>query len=150
MLQLRSFACIFAVDMSNTRFATVVHVLTVLADRPDEWLSSDWIAGSININPVIVRKELGALQDQGWVISRKGKEGGYMLAVSSNKIVLADVYKLVKNTDVLGKKNLHPNPKCPVGKDINAKLEALFRETDEQVFALLRKKTLKDFVSQFR
>lgn len=139
----------FAIDMNNTRFATVIHILTVLATQPDEWLSSDWIAESININPVIVRKELGALQEQGWVISRKGKEGGSMLHVPGDKIILADIYKLVKNTDVLGKKNLCPNPQCPVGKDINVKLEALFSETDELVFASLRKKTLKDFVKQF-
>ncbi len=135
--------------MNNTRFATIIHILTILAKSPSEWLSSDWIADSININPVIVRKELGVLQDQGWVISRKGKEGGSMLNVSSDEITLADIYKAVKNTNVLGKKNLCPNTKCPIGKDINTELEGLFAETDEIVFAALQRRTLRDFVGQF-
>lgn len=135
--------------MNNTRFATIVHILTLLAKNRGEWLNSDWIAGSICINPVIVRKELGMLQEQGWVVSRKGKEGGSMLQVPSNEITLADIYKAVKNSNVLGKKNLHTNSKCPVGKNINRQLDNLFNETDEMVFASLRHRSLKDFVKQF-
>ncbi len=135
--------------MNNTRFATIIHILTLLAKCPDEWLSSDWIAGSIQINPVIVRKELGLLQEQGWVVSKKGKEGGSMLNASSCEISLADIYKAVKNTNVLGKKNSSPNPKCPIGRDINNKLESLFDETDEIVYNALLQRTLKSFVEQF-
>lgn len=135
--------------MNNTRFATIIHILTILAKNPGEWLSSEWIAGSIHINPVIVRKELGVLQDRGWVVSRKGKEGGSMLQVSSSEITLADIYKSVKNTNVLGKKNLCPNLKCPIGKDINKELEDLFAETDEIVFGALKHRTLESFVKQF-
>jgi DNA-binding IscR family transcriptional regulator len=135
--------------MNNTRFATVIHILTILAKFPGEWLNSDWIAESININPVIVRKELGALQEQGWVTSRKGKDGGTMLNVSSDQITMADIYSIVKNSEVLGKKNLSPNPKCPIGKDINKRLDKLSVETDDLVVASLKGKTLKDFVEQF-
>lgn len=135
--------------MNNTRFATVIHILTILAKYPTELLSSDWIAASINVNPVIVRKELGALQELGWISSRKGKDGGSMLNISSDLITLADIYKIVKNSDVLGKKNLKPNTKCPIGKDINAKLDKLSTETDELVLSSLRDQTLKNFVAQF-
>lgn len=90
--------------MNNTRFATVIHILTLLANFPDEWLSSDLVAGSININPVIVRKELGVLQSAGLVVSRKGKDGGSKLKKASEDISLSEVYLSVKNSDVLGKK----------------------------------------------
>lgn len=136
--------------MNNTKFATVIHILTILAKYPGEWLSSDWIADSININPVIVRKELGLLQAQGWVTTRKGKEGGSTLHIASDEITLADIYKTVKNSDVLGKKNLSPNPKCPIGKDINKELDTLFTETDGLVLAFLQRRKLKDFVAQFK
>lgn len=136
--------------MNNTRFATIIHILTLLAKSPSEWLSSDWIAGSININPVIVRKELGVLQEQGWVTSRKGKEGGSMLTVSADKITLEAIFKIVKNSDILGRKNLNTSAKCPVGKRINKKLETLFIETENRVSAALKQKTLKDFTEQFQ
>lgn len=135
--------------MNNTRFATIIHILTLLATRPGEWMNSDWIASSINTNPVIVRKELGILQEHGWVTSRKGKDGGFILNISSDKITLAELYTVVKNSDVLGKKNLNPSSKCPIGKDINKNLETLFTETDELVFASLQTKTLKSFMDQF-
>lgn len=135
--------------MNNTKFATVIHILTVLATKPDEWVSSDWIAGSISVNPVVVRRELGLLQERGWVVSRKGKEGGSRLAAPAAQIRLGDIYQAVKNSDVLGKKNNCPNPACPIGKDINAKLDALFAETDDLVVRSLVTKTLADFARQF-
>jgi DNA-binding IscR family transcriptional regulator len=135
--------------MSNTRFATLIHILTVLAKYPDQWLSSEWIARSIQINPVIVRKELGVLQELGWVISKKGKEGGSMLNVTACDISLAEIYKAVKNSNVLGKKNECTNTACSIGRKINKELESLFEETDEIVYQALQHKTLKGFVEQF-
>lgn len=135
--------------MKNTRFATIIHILTLLAKFPDQWLSSEWIAESININPVIVRKELSVLHKLGWVVSKKGKEGGTMLYVSSCEISMADIFNAVKNSNVLGKKNGCTDTKCQVGKEINKALENLFEETDEIVVSALQKKSLKAFVDQF-
>ena len=135
--------------MNNTRFATLIHILTLLARNPGQWVSSDWLAQSIHINPVIVRKELSVLQEMGWVISKKGKEGGSMLHISSCEISLAEIYNAVKNSNVLGKKNDCDGSKCPVGKSINNELEKLFEETDEVVVNALQHKSLKSFVDQF-
>ena len=136
--------------MNNTRFATIIHILTLLGKFPNQWLSSEWIAESICINPVIVRKELAVLHKLGWVKSKKGKEGGTMLDVSSCEISMADIFNAVKNSNVLGKKNTCTDTKCPVGKDINAKLQTLFDETDEIVVNFLKDKSLKDFVERFK
>src|SRR5699024_10341016 len=107
------------------------------------------IAGSININPVIVRKELGILKELGWVVSKKGKEGGSMLRVSSSEISLADIYKAVKNSNVLGKKNKCDTTKCPVGRNINKELELLFDKTDEILNNSLQHNSMKNFVRHF-
>ena len=135
--------------MNNTRFATLIHILTLLAKSPGEWLNSEWIAQSIGVNPVVVRRELKVLQDLGWVVSKKGKDGGTMLDVSSCEISMADIYNAVKNVNVLGKKNECSSTKCPVGKDINKALEELFMETDSAVVDALKHKSLKSFVDQF-
>jgi len=135
--------------MNNTRFATAIHILTLLDHNPQVWLTSEWIAGSINVNPVVVRKELGALREAGLVISRKGKEGGSMLAKESVDISLDTIYDAVRNAEVLGRKNQHTNPLCPVGKQINEKLDDLFVETDRLLKHFLAGKTLRDFSQQF-
>lgn len=135
--------------MNNTRFATAVHIMTLLAKSPQEWLTSDWIAGSINVNPVIVRKEISVLREAGLIISRQGKEGGSQLAMSADLISISEIYKAVKNTEVLGKKNQNPNPACSVGKEINAHLNTLFEETDQLVVNFLGNKSLQEFADQF-
>ena len=135
--------------MSNTRFATAIHIMTLLAKCQEEWLTSDWIAGSININPVIVRKELGILRDANLVVSKQGKVGGSQIASDPSKIKISDIYKAVKNSEVLGKKNKNPNPICPIGKDINENLKNLFIETDQIVINFLGNKNLKEFSDQF-
>jgi DNA-binding IscR family transcriptional regulator len=135
--------------MNNTRFATAIHIMTLLAESPQDWLTSEWMAGSININPVIVRKEIGVLKEAGLIISRQGKVGGTQLAKSSDLITISDIYLAVKNTEVLGKRNNNPNPICTVGRNINSHLNVLFGETDQLVLKFLGNKTLKEFTEQF-
>lgn len=135
--------------MNNTRFATAIHILCLLSKYTTEWMSSEWIAGSINVNPVMVRKELSVLQEKGWIVSRKGKEGGSRLQVKGSEILLGDVYQAVRNSDILGKKNLKTNPKCPIGKEINNRLDSVYFETDRIVLASLNEQTLQHFVDQF-
>ena len=136
--------------MNNTRFSTAVHILTLLAKSPGDWLTSDWIAGSININPVIVRKEISVLRNAGLVISKQGKEGGAKLAKSPGNITLADILKAINDNDLMGKKNQNPNPDCSVGKLINTELDQLYTEVDKQVEHFLESKSLKEFCENFK
>lgn len=135
--------------MNNTRFATAVHIMTLLAKSPQDWLSSEWMAGSININPVIVRKEISVLREGGLIVSKQGKEGGSQLSKNADSISISEIYSVVKNTEVLGKKNQNPNPVCSVGKEINNHLTQLFLETDELVVKFLGNKSLQEFSDQF-
>lgn len=136
--------------MNNTRFATAIHILTLLAAQPEEWLNSEYIAGSINVNPVVVRREIGILNEAGLIITKKGKDGGVQLSKSSQKIFLSDIYNAVKNSEVLGKKNKNTNPDCPIGKQINEKLENLFEEINTVVSQNLNNRTLAEFFEQFK
>lgn len=149
MLQLKFVYLCNVITMNNTRFATAVHIMTLLAKSPQDWLTSDWVAGSINVNAVIVRKEIGVLREAGLIISRQGKEGGSQLAKDAGTITISDIYKAVKNTEVLGKKNQNPNPACSVGKEINVHLNTLFEETDQLVINFLGDKSLQEFADQF-
>lgn len=135
--------------MNNTRFATAIHIMTLLAASPQDWLTSEWMAGSININPVVVRKELSILKQSGLIVSRQGKEGGSQLSRNADSILISEIYQAVKNTEVLGKKNQNPNPVCNVGRDINNHLNTLFANTDNLVISFLGNTTLKDFTDQF-
>jgi DNA-binding IscR family transcriptional regulator len=135
--------------MNNGRFAIALHILTLLEKAKGELLSSDYLAGSININPAMVRKELISLRKSGFVTGKEGKNGGSALAINAKDISLATVYESVKQVSVLGNQKNTPNPKCPVGKNINKHLDHLYQETELALLHQLGKKSLADFSSQF-
>ncbi|GGH66443.1 Rrf2 family protein [Filimonas zeae] len=135
--------------MNNGRFSISVHILTLLATSQGELLSSEWIAGSININPVLVRKELSNLREHGLVISKEGKNGGAQLAKPARDILLSEVYEAVKQSPVLGVAKNTPNPDCLVGRQINQHLDDLYEEVDRALLAKLGQTTLEAFCKKF-
>ncbi|OCX52913.1 Rrf2 family transcriptional regulator [Mucilaginibacter sp. PPCGB 2223] len=136
--------------MNNSRFSTSVHILTLLANAAKgEVLTSDYLAGSININPVLVRKELINLRKHGLVESREGKNGGVYLNKPADSICLSEVYQAVQSTPILGKAKNKPNPACPVGRQIGAHLENLYAGAEQALIQQLGNTTLQQFVDQF-
>lgn len=135
--------------MNNGRFAIALHILILLDKAEGEFLSSDYLAGSINVNPVMIRKELINLKKQGFVISKEGKNGGATLAKPATAITLGDIYQSVKQGVLLGNQKNVPNPKCPVGKDINKHLFKLYDDTERKLVDDLNTQTLANFSGQF-
>lgn len=134
--------------MNNGRFATCIHILTLLAGEEGKWLSSGYIAGSININPVLVRKEIIGLRLHGFIASKEGKGGGSMLAMPPEKILLSDVYKATGQGSLLGRTN-DTNSQCPIGRHINRHIDELYEAAGQAVLKKLAKTTLADFRAQF-
>jgi Rrf2 family protein len=133
----------------NGRFPIAVHILTLLSKAADELLSSDYIAGSININPALARKEISNLRNLGLITSKEGKSGGYSLGKYSKQITLADVYLAVKTQPVLGVAKNTPNPDCPVGKQINKNIDQLYADLDKTLLKKLGSISIEDFSNQF-
>ena len=136
--------------MNNGRFAIALHILTLLDKAKGELLSSAYLAGSININPAMVRKELSNLREHGFVVSKEGKNGGSSLAISANNITLGQVYQSVRQLSLLGNQKNTPNPKCPIGKNINEHLNNLYNDTELVLIAQLSKQSLADFSKKFK
>ena len=135
--------------MTSGRFSISVHILTLLAGTVGEWCSSEYLAGSININPVLVRKELISLKKHGLIVSKEGKSGGSALAKSAALIDMSDIYNAVRPEHFLGKSINQPNPRCPVGKQINQHLESLYTESEKVLVASLGNMTLAEFCQKF-
>ena len=134
----------------NGRFQIATHIMTLLSSAGGEVLSSEYIAGSVNINPVLIRKELSNLIQHGLVVSKEGKSGGYTLAKPAAQITLADVYSAVQTKSVLGKARNTPNPKCPVGKQINQHLNQLNSEIELSIINQLAQQSIAEFTQQFK
>ncbi len=133
----------------NGQFQIALHILTLLSRANDELLSSDYIAGSININPALARKEISNLRNHGLISSKEGKNGGYSLSKPSGQISLADIYQAVKTQPVLGSAKNMPNPDCPVGKQINKNIDLIYADLDKTLLEKLGNMSLADFSKQF-
>ena len=72
-----------------------------------------------------------------------------MLARPATQITLADVYLAVKNQPVLGIAKNTPNPACPVGKQLNKKLDELYIDLDQTLLKKLGSITIEDFANKF-
>lgn len=114
--------------MVNQQFATAVHVMTALGyscskrkskKEPNELLSSEFIAKSVNTNPVVIRRLLGQLSKAGLVQTTRGKMGGVCLAKDASLITLKDIYLGIEFTEKITPHNKSPHPDCPVSTNIH-------------------------------
>lgn len=135
--------------MNNGRFPISLHILTLLASEEGVLRSSDYLAGSININPVLVRKEISNLRKHGMIESKEGKSGGATLARPADQILLSEIYHAVQQSALLGNSKNKPNPNCPIGRQINQHLDQLYDELENTLLSKLAHMTLGDFVKQF-
>ena len=101
---------------NSSRFTVAVHVLTLLAYEEGRALTSDYIAGSVNTNPVVIRRVLGLLSKAGLISTTEGAGGGTVLAKPAKRISLADVLHAVEQGELFALPPNDPNPLCPVGR----------------------------------
>lgn len=132
----------------STRFRIAIHILTLLDKAQGELLSSDYIAGSLNTNPALVRKEISNLRNFGLITSKEGKGGGYVLGKPAQQIRLSEIYQTAQPL-VLTQSKTEPNPNCPVGKQINQKIGELHTGIDNAIVKKLNTITLAAFSKQF-
>jgi Rrf2 family protein len=134
----------------NARFQIAIHILTLLDYEQGTLVSSDYIAGSLNTNPALVRKEISNLRNHGLIESKEGKGGGYTLGKPATQITLADVFKTLNVESVLGTSKNKPNPDCPIGRQIDREIGKLYNGIDATVLASLSNVTLAQFTQQFK
>lgn len=133
---------------ANSQFSMAVHILTLLAKAGNENLKSEYVAGSVNTNPVVIRRILSQLGQAGLVASQTGAAGGTRLARDPGQISLCEIYKAVSCGEVFALHSRAPNQDCPVGRNIEAVLCNLQKEIDSTVGDKLRQYTLEDVLEK--
>ena len=124
-----------------------VHVLAVLAYKEGDRVTSALLAGSINTNPVMVRRLLLALQRAKLVETRKGAGSGSRLSRSPGRINLADIYRAVEMVEPFATPSRKPNSACPVGHCIRETLDKVFASAQTALEHDLEKTTLAGVIS---
>ena len=130
----------------SSRFTVALHIFSCVDTFKDECkVTSDFLASSINTNPVIIRRILGQLKSAGLIEVARGT-GGITPTRPLSEITFYDVYKAVDpiEDDELFHFHENPNPDCPVGRNIhnllNDKLDAIQKAMEDE----MKKYTIED------
>lgn len=106
----------------SSRFTIGTHVMIMIALRGDKTkVTSDFLAESVGVNPVIIRKTLSQLKKAGLIHVARGT-GGATLSKTVDEISLLDIYRAVECLGTRGQLfgfHDHPNPDCPIGHNIH-------------------------------
>ncbi|WP_201710243.1 Rrf2 family transcriptional regulator [Streptococcus salivarius] len=129
-----------------SRFTIAVHILTLIAQNKgnETKLTSDLMAGSVGVNPVIIRKTLSQLKKAELISVQRGT-GGASLLKDPEEINLLQVYRAVDSIGPSGQLfSFHdnPNPACPVGRNIHGILDQSLEDVQMAMEKELEKKTL--------
>ncbi len=130
----------------SSRFTIGLHILTAIDTFQNEYkVTSDFLAGSIQTNPVVVRKILGQLKKAGLIESSQGV-AGITIPKPLDQITFYDVYTAVEPVEEGDLFRFHdsPNPDCPVGRNIHRLLDGKLREIQNAMEEKMRRYTLAD------
>lgn len=130
----------------SSRFTIGLHILTAIdMFQKDYKVTSDFLAGSIRTNPIVVRKILGQLKKAGLIHSSQGV-AGITMAKPLEEISFYDVYSAIEPVEDGDLFRFHddPNPDCPVGRNIHELLDGKLREIQSAMEEKMRGYTLAD------
>ncbi len=136
----------------TSRFTIALHLFAcVEVFRNERKVTSDFLAGSINTNPVIIRKILTQLKSAGLIRVLRGT-GGIELTREPSAITFYDVYQAIEPVENGDLFHFHeaPNPQCPVGRNIHALLDDKLQAIQNAMEEKMREYTLADLQTGIR
>ena len=111
----------------SSRFTIAIHMLTCMETFKEDYkITSDFLASSINVNPVIIRRILSQLRDAGMIEVKRGT-GGASVIKPLSEITFLDIYQA-----------------CPVGKNIHNILDDKLLRVQQAMERELASITLED------
>jgi DNA-binding IscR family transcriptional regulator len=113
----------------DTRLSGILHVLLHMAEHRGP-VTSEVLARAMHTNPVVVRRVMAGLREQGLVSSTKGHGGGWTIACDMERTTLRQIYEAVGSPALIALGNRSERPTCLVEQAVNAALDETFAEAE--------------------
>lgn len=130
------------------RLSGILHVLLHMAEQ-DGPVTSEVLARAMDTNPVVIRRIMSGLRDQGYVQSGKGHGGGWRITCDLSAVTLRDVYVALGEPTLLALGNRTEAPGCLVEQAVNAALGQAFADAEALLLARLGEVTLARLSADF-
>ena len=130
----------------SSRFTIAIHIFSCIDTfENDRKVTSDFLASSVEVNPVVIRRILLQLKGAGLVNVQRGT-GGAAIAKPLDKITFLDIYKAVECVEDGELFHFHENPnvECPVGRNIHKVLDEKLERVQKAMERELEAITLAD------
>ncbi len=113
----------------DSRLSGVLHVLLHMAERREP-ATSEALAKVMDTHPVVIRRTMAGLRDEGLVRSVKGHGGGWTLSCDITKVTLRDIYSALGSPSPFAIGNRTESPGCLVELAVNSALDQAFRDAE--------------------
>ena len=123
--------------------------MSLLGSDMDHEKTSEWMATSIGVNPVIVRNITGMLRRAGLVRTHRGVAGAHA-AKPLGEITLLEVFKSVEAEGEIFAIHPRPSQTCPIGSNIKHTLERAFGGVQTAMEDRLATVTMLDVIRDLR
>ncbi len=133
----------------SSRFTIAVHILICIEIFKNDYkVTSDFLASSVNVNPVVIRRLLQQLKKAG-IINVKRGSGGTDIEKPLDEITILNIYNAVECVEKGELFHFHekPNSSCPVGKNIHAVLDIRLEEIQNAMEKEMRSISLQDIIN---
>jgi DNA-binding IscR family transcriptional regulator len=132
----------------DTRLSAILHILLHMAeyDRP---VTSDLLAKAMQTNPVVVRRTMAGLRENGLVRSERGHGGGWSIACDLETVTLRDIHAALGGASLLAIGHRSAHPSCLVEQAVNDALGEAFADAEALLLARLGSVTLAQLSADF-
>ena len=117
----------------SSRFTIAVHIfMCIHIFEKDHKITSDFLADSTQVNPVVIRRILSQLKAAGLVRVQRGS-GVASMAKPLDQITFLDIYRAVDCVEEGALFHFHenPNPNCPVGRNVHRVLDGRLKQIQD-------------------
>ncbi|HVX30315.1 MAG TPA: Rrf2 family transcriptional regulator [Nitrolancea sp.] len=125
----------------DERLSGILHILLHMAEL-DHPVTSEVLATAMQTNPVVIRRIMAGLRNQGYVRSTKGHGGGWTLARDPSTITLRDIYDALGAPSLFAIGNRTESSRCLVEQAVNATLGQALDEAERLMLARFGEVTL--------
>jgi DNA-binding IscR family transcriptional regulator len=132
----------------DSKLSGMLHVLLHMAEA-DGPMTSDALARVMNTNPVVIRRTMAGLREQGFVRSEKGHGGGWRLCCDFRTVTLHDIYQALGSPALLAMSHRTETPGCLVEEAVNIALEHAFQDAEAVLLNRFRTVTLAELSNRF-
>lgn len=133
----------------DSRLSRMLHVL-VHMHQLQQAITSEQLAAMLHTNPVVVRRTMSLLREQGYVHAVKGHGGGWTLAKPLHQITLLDIHRSLSESSLftIGLTDEHNH--CPIEKAVNLAIDDVLQEAEKLVLQRFGEVTLDKLATGYQ